>query len=179
MEVVAPIVLVALGLAVAFLGRKLLWLFIATAGFLIAYTLTSRFLGDSTTSLIISIGVGVVAGYFATKFASILINIAGFILVGNAALTIYGWFFATDQTWITVLIFAIGGLIGLGLIRMMFDLAIILISALGGASMVAEGAGAMVPFLAEPLWSGIIAAAVVVLGVLYQYRVWKAESVQQ
>lgn len=176
MEIVTPIILIVLGLAVAFMGRKLLWLFIAAAGFIIAYDLTNRFLGDSTVSLIISIGVGLVAGYYATKFANLLINIAGFILVGNAALTVYGWFFSTEQIWVAVLVFAIGGLVGLGLIRTMFDLAIILISALGGASMVAEGAAAIVPLLAQPLWSAIIAVAVVVVGAAFQYRAWKAES---
>lgn len=178
MELVTPIILVLLGLGVAFLGRKLLWLFIAAAGFVVAYELTSRFLGESTVSLIISIGVGLVAGYYATKFANLLINIAGFILVGNAALYVYGWFFSTEQTWIALLVFAIGGLIGLGLIRTMFDVAIILISALGGATLVADGAAALVPFLATPLWSAVLGIAVVVLGFLYQYRVWKAETAQ-
>jgi hypothetical protein len=97
MDIASALVLVVLGLAVAFMGRKLLWLFIAAAGFVFAYQLTSRFLGESAISFVISVGVGVVAGYYATKFANLLINIAGFILVGNAALTVYGWFFSCPR----------------------------------------------------------------------------------
>ena len=69
MDIIAPVVLILVGLAVAFMGRKLIWLFVAAAGFVIAYQLTSRFLGglDPTLNVIISVGVGVVAGYFATK----------------------------------------------------------------------------------------------------------------
>ena len=178
MDILNALVLVVLGLAVAFLGRKLLWLFIAAAGFVIAYQLTSRFLGDSTVSFVISVGVGAVAGYYATKFANLLVSVAGFILVGNAALTVYGWFFSTENFWVALIVFLIGGLIALGLIRTMFALAIIIISALGGASMVAEGAGAIVPFLANPLWSTIISIVVLALGIIYQYRVYKAEQAQ-
>ena len=178
MEALTPIVAILLGLAIAFMGRKLLWLFIATAGFILAFQITSRFLGDSAVSFLISVGVGAVAGYYATKFTNLLVNIAGFILIGNAALTIYGWFFSTEQLWIALLVFAIGGLIGLGLIRTMFSIAIIVISALGGAAMVADGAAALVPFLANPMWSAIIGFAVVALGFLYQYRVLKAEQAQ-
>ena len=161
------------------MGRKLIWLFVAAAGFILVYGLTSRFLSglDPTLNLIISIGAGVVAGYFATKFANLLINIAGFILVGNAALTIVDWFM-DPSTFLALLIFVIGGLIGLGLIRTMFDLALIIISALGGASMVADGAQVLDFVANNPLIGTIISAVVVVFGFLYQYRVWKAESAE-
>jgi hypothetical protein len=60
----------------------------------------------------------------------------------------------------------------------MSALAIIMISALGGATMVAQGAAAIVPFLANPLWSTIISVVVLALGIIYQYRVYKAETDQ-
>ncbi len=184
MEFVTPIIQIVLGLTLAFLGRKLIWLFIAAAGFVLAYHITYGFLGDSTLSLIISLGVGLVAGYYATKFASILINIAGFILIGNAALTIYGWFFPAEQLWFAVIIFAIGGLIGLGMIRTMFDLAIIIISALGGASMASDGVAQLastsartIGILQNPTVITLIAIVIIVIGFYYQYRAWKAEPV--
>jgi hypothetical protein len=178
MEIIASIVLVVLGLAVAFLGRKLLWLLIAAAGFILAFELTNRFLGESSISLIISIGVGLVAGYYATKFTRLLLNIAGFILVGNAALTIYGWFFSTEQFWIALLVFVVGGVIGLGLLRMTFDIAVIVISALGGAAIVAEGLPGIASFLGQPWLLTIVSIVVVVLGFLYQYRELKSESAE-
>jgi hypothetical protein len=180
MEVLGPIALIVVGLAVAFMGRKLVWLFVAAAGFAIAYQLTSRFLGglDPTLNLIISVGVGVVAGYFATKFGRLLIMIAGFILVGNAALTIGGLFGITSGFW-ALLIFVVGGLLALGLIRWMFALALIIISAIGGASMVVDGAEVL-NFVANNAWIGTaLGAVIVVLGFLYQYRVWKAEGADE
>lgn len=177
MEIVAPIILVLLGLVVALMGRKLIWLLVAAAGFILVYQLTSRFLAglDPTLNLIISVGVGVVAGYFATRFMNLLINIAGFILVGNAALTIAGLFGITSG-WLALIVFVIGGVIALGLIRWMFALALIIISAIGGASLVVDGAAGLMPFFADSLWGTILGLVVVAVGFLYQYRVWKAEQ---
>ena len=182
MDYALPIIHIVLGLSIAFLGRKLIWLFIAAAGFLLAYEITYRLLGDNTLSLFISVGVGLVAGYYATKFAAILINIAGFILIGNAALIIYGWFFPTEQLSFAIIVFAIGGLIGLGMIRTMFDLAIIIISALGGASMVIDGVDQLsnvttrsAGILQNPTVITLVTLVIVVIGFYYQYRAWKAE----
>ena len=177
MEILGPIALLLVGLALAFMGRKLIWLFIAAAGFILAYQLTMNFLSgiDPAIALIISLGVGAVAGYFATKFTNLLINIAGFILVGNAALTVVSLFGVTTGFW-ALLVFAIGGLIGLALIRWMLDYALIIISALGGAALVVDASEALDFIANTPILGTIIGVVVVVLGFIYQYRVYKTES---
>ena len=182
MAFVTPIVLILVGLALAFMGRKLIWLFVAAAGFIFAYALTSRFLSglDPTVTLIIAVGVGVVAGYFATKFLNLFINIAGFILIGNAALTLAGLFGLSSGIW-ALLAFVIGGLIGLALIRWMLAYALIIISALGGASMVVDGTVLLLnrPEGADDSWIALIVSVVIVaLGIIYQYRALKAESAE-
>jgi hypothetical protein len=180
METITPIVLILAGLAVALMGRKLIWLLVAVAGFILAYQLTSRFLTglDPTINLIISVGVGVVAGYFATRFMSLLINIAGFILVGNAAITLVS-LFGISSTIGLLVAFVIGGLIALALVRWMLAWALIIISTLGGASMVTEGARALLDRPDSTLWGSILGVVVVALGILYQYRAWKAEPEQR
>jgi hypothetical protein len=65
------------------------------------------------------------------------------------------------------------------LIRWMFALALIIISAIGGASMVVDGAEVL-NFVANNAWIGTaLGAVIVVLGFLYQYRVWKAEGTDE
>ncbi len=182
MYAVAPLIEIVGGLAVAFLGRKLIWLIIAAAAFVLTFNLSIWLFGDSTVSLVIAIVVGGIAAYFATRFANLLINIAGFILVGNAALVIYGWLFPTDQIWIVLLVFVIGGLIGLGLIRYMFAIALIIISALGGATMVTAGMQMLgdsmsaMSWMSGPIIMSVVGVVVALFGFIYQYGVLKAES---
>ena len=167
---IAPIVLILVGLALAFAGHRLIWLLVGAAGFIVGYKLVDLFLpfADDLVLLVIGVIVGLIAGWLATRFVSILIKIAAFIIVGNVAIALVELFGVTSTLWI-VIAFVIGGLIGLGLVRFALDLALILISAVGGAAMVVQGLPALRGV--EPSTVTIVIGLVVlVAGMIVQYR---------
>jgi hypothetical protein len=173
---IAPIVLVLIGLALAFAGHRLVWLLVGAAGFIVGYKLVDLFLpfADDMVLLVIGIIVGLIAGWLATRFVSILVKIAAFILVGNVAIALVELFGVTSTLWIVVAFF-IGGLIGLGLVRFALDLALILISAVGGAAMVTQGLPALLN--REPgTFTALIGLVVLVAGILVQYRGMQTQS---
>lgn len=140
MDLVA-LTLVILGLILAFAGRRFVWLFIGLAGFVLGYTLTSFFLSDGTVQLVVGVVVGLIGAFLARRFTTFLLNLAGFILIGAALMTIGEIFgLTTDENlWLLLILFVVGGLIGLSLVKFSFSIAVIVISALGGASMVVQG----------------------------------------
>ena len=140
MDLLAPIVLIVLGLVLAFAGRRFIWLLIALAGFWLGFQLVAWLLPgqDDTVQLLVGVVVGVFGAILARRFTEVLLWIAAFVLVGAALLTL-GEIFVPDNTLILVLLFVVGGLIGLALVRWALGWAVIVISALGGAALVMQG----------------------------------------
>ena len=131
------IALIILGLILAFAGRRFLWLFIGLAGFYLGYELTTLFMSDGTVQVIVGVVLGVIGAFLARRFTNFLLGVAGFILVGAAFMQI-GEIFGLTELWISLLLFVIGGLVGVGLARFSFSIAVIVISALGGAALVMQ-----------------------------------------
>ena len=167
----SPIMLVLLGLVLAFAGARFIWLLIGIAGFILGYDLVMWFFPDPTgvIPVIIGIVVGAIGAFFAKKFAKILIMAAAFILIGNAVLVLFGNLFNVTGTLTQILVFVVGGLIGLALVRFAFKWAIITICALGGGALVAQGLPAMFNTTQGTL-AVIIGAVVAIAGFVVQAR---------
>lgn len=169
MDLVA-LTLIILGLILAFAGRRFLWLFIGLAGFVLGYTLTEFFLRDQgTVQLIVGVVVGLIGAFLARRFTNFLLGLAGFILVGSAFMTI-GELFNLTELWISLLLFVIGGLVGIGLARFSFSIAVIVISALGGASLVMQGLPALLNNEETGAMNLIIGIVVAAGGMFVQWR---------
>ncbi len=125
-----------LGIALLLAGRKLFWLFIGAVGFMTGIQLTaSIWQGPDWLLLVIGVIVGVIFAALATFLQTLAIGVAGF-LSGGYVLTILvdmAGVGAGIPTWI---IYTIGGLIGVMLVSLLFDWAIITLSSLAGASLV-------------------------------------------
>jgi hypothetical protein len=168
MGVIDGLLIIAVGVVLAFAGKRFIWLLVGAAGFIIAYRIIGRLIGiDSLGAFIVAVGAGLILGWLATKFAKILVAIAAFILVGYLGIVVAGWFGSDAFSLMGILFFIIGGFIGLGLMRWAGGLGLALIAALGGAALIAYGLPMLLPFTAGWL-SGLIAAVVAVAGVLYQ-----------
>lgn len=167
---IAPIVLILLGLVLAFAGRRFIWLLVGLAGFVLGYNLITFFIPGQggTIQILIGIIVGLVVGFLATIFTRLLLYLAGFILIGNLALTA-GAIIGLDNLLVQVLIFIVGGLVGLGLVLFAFDTSLVLISALGGAAMVMQGFGQIFETFPD-LLSGLVWLVVAVAGMVVQWR---------
>jgi hypothetical protein len=130
-------VIIIIGLAALFLGRKLYWLFVGLAGFLLGVILSEIVMGDSAiwSRLLVALVfglLGVLLAYFAKRLA---IAVAGFIIGAFVPLLILnalGLEFAT-WTWVVAIM---GGILGVILVSLLFDVGLILLSSLGGAALV-------------------------------------------
>jgi hypothetical protein len=169
----APILLVVLGLALAFAGRRFIWLLIGIAGFVLGYDLVTFFIpGDEgTVQILIGVIAGLIGGILAVRFTNLLLLVAGFVLIGNAVLAV-GQILGVDGLLVELLLFAIGGVAGLLLVRFALGMAVILISALGGASLVMQGVPAL--FNTDPgTLNLLLGAAVFAAGFFVQWQFLK------
>jgi hypothetical protein len=169
---VLPLILFLGGLAVAFAGRRLLTFAVAFAGFLLFYNIVDTFLPGQGgwAQLVIAVIGGAIGAWLAIKFLKIILYIMGFIFIGYAALALAG-FFGVDSTLIRIVVFIAGGFIGLGLVRFMFDAAIVMVTALGGAAAAAYGAQSLFNIqTTNQLWI-IIFLGVALVGAIVQWSV--------
>ena len=128
-----------LGGALLLAGRKLFWLFVGAAGFVTGIQLATRFSqGPEWVAILIGLIIGVIFAFLAIFVQAIVIWIAGF-LSGGYVLTVLVTMLGIDvsgaTTWI---VYVIGGIIGIILVSLLFDWALITLSSLAGASLVVQ-----------------------------------------
>lgn len=130
---------IAAGFFLLFWGRRLFWFFVVVLGFLSGSALAASVWGQSGPWFlaIAAAGglIGALAALFLQRFA---IRAAGFMAGGYLA-----YYFSTGMgagtqgaSW---LIYLIGGIIGLFAASLLFDWALIVLSALTGAALMAQG----------------------------------------
>ncbi len=162
------IIPILLGLALLFLGRKLFWLFVAVVGFVVGTGLASQFLQGQSEAFILIIGLlgGIIGALLAIFLQRLAVAAAGFVAGGYLMVTVLGWLGMGSQgvTWLP---FLIGGVIGALLVVVMFDWALIFLSALVGAELVVNG------FSARPSISLILLVVLLVVGIVVQSRLWR------
>ena len=137
---VTPWISLALGVALLLFGRRLFWLFVAVAGFLVGTWLADSMLSvDSETARLgVSLGIGVLAALAAVFVQRAAIALAGAAVAGYGA----WWYFALGATslevwqWIVVSLAATTGLL---LARSVFEIGLVALSSLAGAVLVLEG----------------------------------------
>ena len=155
-----------LGGALLVAGRKLFWLFVAAAGFVTGFQLTTRyFQGSEGLSIIVGLVVGAIFAILAIFLQTIAIAIAGFLAGGYILQTLAVSFGLSAAPWI---IYIIGGIIGVLLVSFLFDWAIITLSSLAGASLVAEA-------LQLPR-TGLIFVVLFLAGVIIQGLAYRSEE---
>jgi len=133
-----PVVNILVGAALLFFGRRAFWLFVAGAGFVAGLSLANNFLqGSEAVGVLIGIGVGLLAALLAVFVQRFAISVAGFLVGGYIALQVLSML-SLDSGGATWLAFIIGGVIGVILVGMFLDWALISLSSLAGASLVSE-----------------------------------------
>lgn len=160
-----------LGAALLFAGRKLFWLFVGVAGFVTGVQLATRFWqGSSLVAIIVGLIIGVIFAFLAIFLQALVIYIAGF-LIGGYIFTVLATMLGVDVTGATTwIVYIIGGVIGLILIRFLFDWALITLSSLAGASLVLQS------FLPQGAVGGLIFFILFIIGVLVQGSILRREQ---
>jgi hypothetical protein len=156
---------ILVGAALLFFGRRVFWVFVAGAGFVAGLSLANNVLEvPESVGLIIGIGIGLLAALLAVFLQRFAISLAGFLVGGYIALQLLPMLNIDGGWWATIIAFIIGGIIGVFLVGIFLDWALISLSSLAGASLVSKalnlsgGPGMVVFFI------------LVVMGVLFQAR---------
>ena len=160
-----------LGSALLVAGRKLFWLFVGAAGFVTGIQLATRFSrGPEWLAILIGLIIGIIFALLAIFLQAIVIWIAGF-LTGGYVLTVLATLIGIQvrgaTTWI---IYVIGGVIGVILVSLLFDWALITLSSLAGASLIIQS------FLPQGAAGGVLFIVLFIAGVLIQGTILRREK---
>jgi hypothetical protein len=113
--------------------------------------------------------IGVIFALLAIFLQALVIGIAGF-LIGGYILTVLASMIGMDaagaMTWV---IYILGGIIGLILVSILFDWALITLSSLAGASLVVQA------FFPQGAAGGLIFLILFILGVVVQGSILRSE----
>ncbi len=152
---------VLVGLALAFFGRQLFWLFVGGAGFAAGMLIaTSLFPGQSDlVVLVIAVIAGLIGALLSVLLQRFAIGLAGFIAGGYALMNLAGALGHQDWAWLG---FVVGGVVGAVLVMILFDWALILLSALTGALLVVDNVKL------DPAISLLVFAVLLIAGVVTQ-----------
>ena len=164
-----------LGLISLFAGRQLYWVFVGAAGFLLAFNLAQRFFGVESEVLLLILGLvaGVAGALLAVLVQRFAVALAGFIAGGF--LLFYGaQLLGLESDVLTTILFIAGGILGAILTSILFDPALIILSSLLGASLLAQTAQRSLD-LTQTL-TIIILLVLVIVGLAVQFSAWQPRA---
>jgi hypothetical protein len=151
-----------LGTGLLLAGRKLFWLFVGTVGFGIGVELGSRiFQRGELFTVLVALATGLVFAAIAIFVESVAIGLAGFLGGGYmcwAVLRLVGYQGITGLWLVAVL----GGIVGAAATVLSFDWALVGLSSLVGASLVAGG------LRLTPDMRGVVFLGLLLLGAFVQ-----------
>jgi hypothetical protein len=170
MPVLNAAALIGLGAAALFFGLRLFWLFAAVVGFAVGWWLVGLFFSDpGVLQVVIGIIVGLIlAGLtrFLGKWAiRIVAGLAGFVML-PLLLGSLGMLGGMNELIWSGLGFALGFVLAV----FMADWAVIILSALLGASLIMSGLDQLVPGSLSQVLHLIISFVLIIVGVLFQSR---------
>ncbi len=161
---IVSIVDLVLGIALLVAGRRLFWLLVGAIGFVLGVMLATRFFHGSDLTLVLAgLVLGIIFALLAIFLESVAIGIAGFLGGGYVLLSIAGMLGLDQNNLTTWIIFAVGGVLGVILVALLFSWALITISSLAGASMVVSAFG-MTAATAGLVFIGLVIAGVLIQG---------------
>lgn len=136
-------VAVGLGLLLLFRGRKLYWLALGGAGFFLGLSVAGRLFPDTTTGLELGLGFlfGIGGAFLAVLAQRMAINIGGFVLGGAGGLWL-AYLLAPvlhfpNEIWVWI-VAAVGAVAGVYLASALFDVAVLTLTTLIGAALIAS-----------------------------------------
>lgn len=160
---------IILGGALLVAGRKLFWLFVGAAGFVTGMELATRFTQSSEgLAIIIGLVIGLIFAVLAIFIQKIAIAIAGF-LAGGYILTALAGMLGLDAGAFVWIVYVVGGIIGVILVSLLFDWALITLSSLAGTSLVVQS------LFPQNATGGLIFIILFIIGMLIQGSVLRHE----
>jgi hypothetical protein len=165
------IIRAVLGAALLLTGRKLYWLFVGVIGFVLGFSLASMAFQSESEWVVLAIAltVGVLAAVLAGFVQRLAVGLAGFLAGGMILTTLFN-LLDFNQAMPVWLLFIIGGILGVILVAVLFDWALILLSSLAGADLIVNA-------LEVKEWLGVLLfLALFVIGVSVQAATLRKKS---
>jgi hypothetical protein len=161
-------ILAGIGLLVA--GRRLFWLFVGVIGFAWGIRLASHFFPGQPEWIILAIALmaGVLGALIALFLQWVAIGLAGFSAGAFIALSLLH-VSGSGASGIDWLFFFTGGILGLALIIVLFEKALIILSCFIGAGLIIE------PVHADPWVRTLLLISLFIVGVVVQARFRKTK----
>jgi hypothetical protein len=146
---------VLIGVALLTLGRKLFWVFAGGVGFAVAVWLTRTYFPEQPQHIVLLAGAaGAIGGVLIVKFVkAIAVGVGGFLGGGIIGIGLARMIGPAVPEWIA---FVAMGILGVVLLNLAFETALVVISSVAGAMLIARNL---------PLTDPLHAVAVVVLAV--------------
>ncbi|NJL29173.1 MAG: DUF4203 domain-containing protein [Thermoanaerobaculia bacterium] len=131
--------LAAAGLVLLFFGRKLFWLALAGLGFLLGLAIADQLLPAQSEGVRLGLALlcGVAGGFLAVLAQKLAIRLAGILGGGFAGFWLIGLWPPHDEPRMLVAV-VVGAIVGALLAGLLFETALIIVSALAGASLFAQ-----------------------------------------
>lgn len=166
------IISILIGIAVLLLGRRLFWLFVAAAGFIISLSLAVDLLTNlpDWVILVAALTLGLVGAVVALIAQKVAVVIAGFLMGGYALIWVLQ-FLSLNPNGLDWLIFIVGGIIGAILVQFLFEAALIVLSSLAGATLIAQVTDFSAPVTA------VMFIVLLALGLVIQAQMWREKWV--
>lgn len=142
-----PVVALVVGIVLLIAGRKLFWLAVGAVGFVFALGLALRWLDAEPVWLLLGLAVlaGIVGAVLAVLLQRFAVAVAGFLLGGWAGLGL--WVNLGGGEGLGALFaFLVAGVLAAVLAGALFEIALVVVSALIGAVLVTAAAGVEGPF---------------------------------
>jgi len=139
MNLPIPIFSVLIGAIILFFGRRLFWLCVAAVGFAAGVEFAPHLMHEPTQVLQLSIAIvfGFIGALLALFLQKVAIAVAGFLAGGKLAMALVTAFIAEGARYPGIT-FIVGGIIGMILLLSLFDWALIVMSSLVGAYLIAH-----------------------------------------
>jgi Domain of unknown function (DUF4203) len=155
---------ILIGAALLLFGRRLFWLFVGCVGFIVGAEFARNMLQGQPESLtlLIALGVGLLAAIISIFLQRILVGIAGFFAGGYCLSALAAATLHTNNDAVPWIAFVVGGVLAAMLILALLDPALILISSLAGATTIAQN----VPL--DPSGKTLLLIVLLVLGIVVQ-----------
>ena len=160
------IIYLVIGVIILTSGRKLFWLFTACMGFIIGFEYGGNITGiqNQLGILLVAFFTGVAGALLAIFFQGVAVCTAGFLVGGFAGINFLQLtgYFSHQYFWHS---FILGGIIGLILMIMIFDYALIFFSSIAGAFMIVHAI-----YLVPPVKT-LVFLVLAMAGAVFQARV--------
>lgn len=166
-----PVAQVILGLALVFAGRKLYWLFVGVAGFVLGMLVGPQLLnGESDlVAFALALGIGVLGAILALAVHRLAVAVGG-ILAGGYLGAMLAQMLNLEPDWLAWGVVVVGAVMGTILLTTIFEYALIGLSALVGGLLVVQQMN-----LEQPV-SMLALGGMLLIGVVAQYVALRREQ---